>query len=305
MVTAQLILQRETRIPSRVLPPRMVIQAACQSIRERVHIGRHHSRNFGRGYIEHDPLITKLLERMRALRVGAEEATVAGVLIIDQERRVTVRQPVAQQVVSHWSVLLNVVHDEVGVSLQQIIPADWTAPEMSEEDLDLEREVEQVMVQTVAAETVGANLGLFVDALVALLATPGGLEPPAYIGVRESDHSGLVQIVDNLTIEPVTVDGHALEVALIEQRAHYAGHIILRRLQREEGGRSFGMGKAGLLGDHGPEEIDHPLGQPADGGESRLAASVDGRATKRGVIRSGQCPLGCDDKNGAGRDAKG
>ena len=175
---------------------------------------------------------------------------------------------------------------------------------MLHEYLQLEGEVEKVVGQADLAEASGAGLSFVVYPLLALLASPGNLESLPNLGMGEPDHSGLVEVVDDLAVEPVAVDDNGLEVPLIEQGPDQARHVVLGRLQGEEGRRIIRMGKARLLGDQRPEEIDHPLGQAADGEDGHLPAGIDGRPVEGIVVGRGQRALGDDDQNAPGWDAR-
>ena len=160
------------------------------------------------------------------------------------------------------------------------------------------------MGQAVLAEAGGALLSFVVDAALARFTTPGRLEPPTDLGVGKADHGGLVEVIQNLAVEAVAVNCDGLKVALVEQGAHQAGHIVLGRLQREKGGGSVGMTESALLDHQRPEEINRALGQAADGRDGHLPASADGRAAQRLVVGGGQRALGHDHQNGIGWDAR-
>ena len=86
---------------------------------------------FGRGdegLGEGDPLLAQVSEGIAALWIGAQETTVAPVLIIDEQGRPAVGYPLPQQVVGHRRVLFDVVHNEVSVGLQQVVAAQRQAP---------------------------------------------------------------------------------------------------------------------------------------------------------------------------------
>jgi len=248
-------------------------------------------------------LVAQFGECVCVFGVGAEEAAVAGLVVVDQERRPAVGEPFPHQVVGHGRVFLEVVHDEIGVGRQQVVAAEGERPEMFDKDLELERKVEQVVGQAVFAEARRAGLRLVVDAHLAFFAAPGRLEPLADFCVREADDGGLVEVFEDLAVEAVAVNDDRLEIALVEQRADQAGHVVLGCLQREEGGREVGVGEAGLLGDERPEEVHHALGQPADGEDGHQAPCVHGRAAKRFVVGGRECALGDEDEDGARRDA--
>ena len=169
---------------------------------------------------------------------------------------------------------------------------------------DLEREVEQVVGQAVVAEAGSTGLGLVVDAFLAVFASPGCFEPLADLGVGEADHSGLVEVVNDLAVETVAVNGHRLEVALVEEGADQAGHVILSRLQGEKGGRLIWLAEARILGDQRPEEIHRLLGQAADGGDCYLPAGPHGRAAEGFVVRRGQRALGREHQDRPGADTR-
>ncbi len=87
--------------------------------------------------------------------------------------------------------------------------------------------------------------------------------------------------------------------ALFPQGIGDAGHEILRGFQREEGGRLV-LIEACVLGDQGPEALDHPPGQPTDRENVDPAADVLG-----GNLAVGFCqgPLGKEDEDFSGRYA--
>ena len=57
--------------------------------------------------------------------------------IENQQRRMRVRQPVAQHFVHHGRILFEIVHQEMWVLFQQIVPAQRLRPEMLAEDFQL------------------------------------------------------------------------------------------------------------------------------------------------------------------------
>ena len=106
------------------------VQAAGQLCAERFHIRRGDER-LCKGY----PLVAQVAEGVAALGVGAQEATVASLAVIDQQRRLAVGEPIPQQVVGHGSIFFDVVGDEVGVGFQQIIAAQRHGPQVVAEQL--------------------------------------------------------------------------------------------------------------------------------------------------------------------------
>ncbi len=109
-------------------------------------------------------------------------------------------QPFPEEIVSDGGALFHVVHDEMGVSSQQVLAAQGQRPQVVEEDLQLEGEVQQVVSQAVFAKSRGAILSLVVDALLTFLPAPGRLEPFPELGVREPNHRGFAEVVQDLGV---------------------------------------------------------------------------------------------------------
>ena len=89
------------------------------------------------------------------------------------------------------------------------------APKDVPEKLELQREIQQVMLQAILAEAGGRFLGIRVDAPLDRVAVPCARQPLANFGIRETDRSRLVKIVKHLTVQAIAVDGDRGKKALI------------------------------------------------------------------------------------------
>ena len=174
---------------------------------------------------------------------------------------------------------------------------------MVEKDLQLEREIEQVVLETVATESRSAFLRLIVDTSLGRFAHPRALQSLGDFGVRETHDGRFVEVVDELAVEAVAVDADGLEVALfLHQRRSDARHIILRRLQREEGGACVRLAKTGLFHHQRPEEIDHPPRQTANGRDVDHPAGSDIGMAQRLYVRFRKRPLRREHEHAIRRD---
>ena len=253
---------------------------------------------------EDNLLVTEGFQAVGAVRVGAQETAVAGVLVVDQQGRVEVRQPFEQQVVGDRGIFLDVFGDQVAVGRLQIVAADRQRPQVLAEGLQLQREIQQVVRQAVFAEVSGAFLGVSVDAHLPGVADPGGVQALADLGIGEANRGGFVEVIDDLAVQAVAVDGDGIEVALLlDHGTHQVRHVVLRRLQGEECWRLVGVGKTCRSGDQRPEELDHALRQPADGNYVDHAAGRRAGGAQGGVVWRGQGALRHDQQDSAAGDA--
>ncbi len=104
-------------------------------------------------------------------------------------------------------------------------PRIW--PKVAPKDLQLQREIEKIVLQTILTEASSAVLCFRIDAPLGWVAHPSRVEPCANFSIGEADSRGLVQAVQDLGIQPVTVHGDGGEVAQVEQRSDEMGHVVL------------------------------------------------------------------------------
>jgi hypothetical protein len=191
----------------------------------------------------------------------------------------------------------------VAVGARQQVADDGLGPQDVSENLELEREIEQVVFEAEGAEAVCAVLRVGVDAALGGVAVPGGGQAFADLVWREADHGGFVEVVDDLGVQAVAVNGKRLEVALLfNEGADEVTDMILSGFEGQEDGRTFGMGKSGGFGGQRPEQVDHAARQSAHGGGGDFAAGVGlgGDGFEVGVLQSA---LGGDEQDGIGGDA--
>ncbi|RKY67695.1 MAG: hypothetical protein DRQ24_12540 [Candidatus Latescibacterota bacterium] len=201
-------------------------------------------------------------------------------------------------------VFFEVVGNEVAVGFGEEAAAGGVRPQQVAEEFNLEREVEQVVLQTKAAEAIGAFLAVRVDAGLGRLSHPGGLQAFGNFGVREADYGGFVEIVYNLAVDAVALDGDGLEVALfLHEGAHDVSHVVLGRFHGEEGGEEVRLGESGFFGDEGPKEFQRASCQPADGEGGDHSPSGEVGVVEGLTIGFGQRALGDEEEDGPGRDA--
>ncbi len=210
---------------------------------------------------------------------------IARVLVINQQRRIECGQPFAQQVVGAGAILLQIVVDEVAVTAQQKLTRGGVGPKLIGENFELQRKIEQVIFETVAAKAAGAVLRICVDAALNGFAKVGGIQPGADFAVRKADNGSLVEIINNLRIEPVAVNRHRFKIAFFQQRAHDFCHVILSSFERQKLRRLIGVSEPGSLGGQRPEGFAHAPRQPAERGRSDLAAGSAFRAVEQVKIR--------------------
>ena len=162
------------------------------------------------------------------------------------------------------------------------------------------------MFQAITAEAQGAILGFVIRAELCFLADPGGFEARGDFCHGKPHHGSFVEVVYDLAVEPVALDGDGLEVAvLLYQRPDDARHEIQRGFEGEERGAGFGLGKAGFFGGEGPEEIHHAPGQTAECGDGRGAAGTQVWIAAGCVIGLRQCALRCENEDVFAWDAAG
>ena len=250
--------------------------------------------NPGRGNERAVKAVLKLAQRAQGLAsrgIGAKELTISAALIEDQDRRLEFGQPLSDNVVCAGVVFFDVVVYQVAVCARQVIPDPGIGPEDGGENFKLQREVKQVVLKAIVAETDRAILHVHVNASLGRVPDEGRVQPRADLGVGEANRRRLVQVVEDLGVEPVAVDGEGLEVACIQQRPDQVGHVVLGCLQSEEDGRSFRVGKAGGCSNQGPEEVAHAAGETADRRRRGISAGPAFRAVEPGKVRLLQGPL--------------
>jgi hypothetical protein len=71
----------------------------------------------------------------------------------------------------------------------------------------LERKIEQVVLQAIFAKPVRTILRLRVYTALSLLADPSPAQALAKIRIGEANNGGLIQAVEDLTVQAVRVDG--------------------------------------------------------------------------------------------------
>ncbi len=188
-------------------------------------MGRHDVRA-----IQGQLFLAQPLELGCAAGIGSQERAVPGLPVHHDQRCLAPGQPLPEQVVRARCVLLDVVHDQVPVSAQQIPPARRLDQQVLEKDLDLQAKIEQVVRQAVIAKRVRASLCLIIHPLARALAAPRPLEPLSDLGVCKADHRRLVQVVDDLADQPAAADRQAVKIPGLDVWRDHAVHIVLRRL---------------------------------------------------------------------------
>lgn len=232
-------------------------------------------------------VVAEFVEGVGGQGVGAEEAAVSGVGVVEEEGGLAIRQPVAEEIVCGGGIFFEVVKNQVGVLGDQVVAADLIGPEDVLEGFQPKGEVEEVVGEAIRAEAVGAFLGVGVNAGLSAVANPGRGEACADFGVGEANEGGFVQVVENLAVQAVAVEGDAFKKTFVfDEGADDPRHVILGGFEVEEGGGIVGGCEPGRFGGEGPEEFDHALGQPADG------ADVNEAARQRGVLEGVVVGLG-------------
>jgi hypothetical protein len=84
-------------------------------------------------------------------------------------------------------IFFDIVVDQVPVRSRQVIPHLRQRPQNVGKDLHFQREIEQVVLQTILAETVGAILRIRIDSSLGWVAVVGDIEPLRDLGMRKSN----------------------------------------------------------------------------------------------------------------------
>ena len=263
-------------------------QLPCQQALER----RQRRRRL-REAVHGDRAVARFPEAPTVLRIGAgaQEAPVAGVVVVDHHGGREVGQPGEQQVVRHRRVFLDIVGDQVAVEPDQVAPRRRHRHEVAREHLHLQRKVEQAVTQAVATEIGDAGLHVAIDALLVGVAGAGGAQPIADREVVEADHRRLAEVVEHLAVDAVAVDRQRREAAVAQQRLQHARHVVLGGLQGQEDRFAVRIVEAGPFGDQGPEQLHQPLGQPADGGHGHGRPGRQRRFAQRLAVGPVERPL--------------
>jgi len=253
---------------------------------------------------EADLFLAQRLQPVTTARIGTQEAAISAPLIIDDQRRRRVRQPLGQDVVADRGIFLGIVDDQVPVTCQEVLPARPQRPEMPGKHLVLEREIQQVVGKAGRAEAVRSLLHLIVDPELRGFTQPCGLEPRPDLRRIEANHRSLVQVIQDLAVETVAFHADSIEIPGFQQRPHHPRHEVLCGLQGEKDGRPVGMSEASLSRDQRPVKLDHPLAQPAYGNRVYLPARRGGGPAQESVIGRGQRALRQDKEDVVARHAR-
>ncbi|MBV6467183.1 MAG: hypothetical protein PGMFKBFP_02526 [Anaerolineales bacterium] len=251
-----------------------------------------------------DDFVAGVGERFARDGIAAEEVTIARALVVDQQRGVEVGHPLAEDVVGAGAVFFDVVVDEVTIGTREMVAYHRLRPEEVGENLELEGEVEQVVFETVLAKQCGAGLRVGVDAAPGGVARPRGGETVGDLAVVEADDGGFVQVIYDLRVESVAVNGNGLKEAFVQFGADEARHVVLRGFEGEEDGRLVGIFESRAVGDERPEEFAHAAGESAEGGEGDLSTG-EARGEDGLLVGRLQSPLGSENQHGLGGQARG
>ena len=184
----------------------------------------------------------------RALRVRAEKAAEARVVVGDEECARQVGQPAAHQPVRALGVLLHVVVDQVAVRAEEMRAAPVVAQDVIIEEHDLQAEIQQGLFQAVLAERrADAACG-------AQGVEPGGalfalghcqLQPLVGRADGKALQRGLVQVVQHLADDAAALDADGVEFPLGDRLVHQRRHVVLGRFEGEERGLPRRLWEAG------------------------------------------------------------
>lgn len=217
-------------------------------------------------------LVAGLAQRRCALRIRTQKAAIARVLVVDEQRRFTARQPIVQEVVRHGRLFFDIVCDKMAVLPEHVIAEPLGGQQMTGKDFDLERKVEQVVLQAKAAKADGSILRLREHDGTACFPIPRCLEPVADFSMGKADERGFVEVID-LAIDAGMLEMNAFEITRFsDQRFDHASHVILRCFEREENRRPVGMGEPGPACHTRPKQVYHLPRQAADGQQPRATA---------------------------------
>lgn len=101
----------------------------------------------------------------------------------------------------------------------------------------------------------------------------------------EISDGGLVEIIQELGVEAVAVDGQGGEVTLFKKRADQVSHEILGAFQGEKGRRLVEVGKTSQVVEDRPVEADHAAGEAAHGQKGDRLTAVGGRSVQKLEVR--------------------
>ena len=272
-------------------------QGLRQGVMQRGDVGRH-----GAAPLQRDGKVAERLQGAGLRRVRAQKAAQTRLAVANQQGRVTLRQPVAQQVVQGRRILLQIIDQHMPVAPRQVTAGVLQGPELLAQDVHEQRKVDQVVSQAAGAKETGAGLGVVVDEGLFRRAAPGRLQARADLFRREAHQRRLVEVVDDLRVQAVAADRHAAEViAPFNFIAHETPHQVLREFQTREAGRRQGLRAARVRGDERPEELQQFPRQAAQGRDAHLGGAGRPRATQ-GIL-PGQAGglLRHQHQNGGGR----
>jgi len=131
-------------------------------------------------------------------------------------------------------ILFGIVIDQVLVLVLEILLKGSVWPDDLPEKFNLQRKIQQVMLQAELAECVHRKLDIIVHYQLRLIARPGGLEPVGKLCMREADNGRLVEVVQELTKKAVSRQGNRREMPPVNQGINNLCHVILRCFQGQE-----------------------------------------------------------------------
>ncbi len=109
-------------------------------------------------------------------------------------------------------ILFGIVIDQVLVLVLEILLKGRVWPDNLPEKFNLQRKIQQVMLQAELAECVHRKLDIIVNYQLRLIARPGRFKPVGKLRMPEADNGGLVEVVQELTKKAVSRQGNRREM---------------------------------------------------------------------------------------------
>ena len=130
-----------------------------------------------------------------------------------------------------WRILLGIVIDQVLVLVLEIPLKGFVWPDDFPKEFDLERIIQQIMLQAKLAESSDCKLDVIIYRELRLIAIPGRFEPAGKLRVRKTYNGGLVKIIQKLTEESVSGESDRGEMTAVDQRIGNLCHVVLGGLE--------------------------------------------------------------------------
>jgi len=204
-------------------------------------------------------------------------------------------QQLAYQIVGARKILLDVIVEQMPVCTLKMRLNGWISQRCEAKTSTRSEKSSKLFCRQNSRKRVGTLLDIGIHTAVAWIAGPGRGKARAYLAIWEPNRSGLVEIIEDLSVNAISIDGHRFKVTAIQQGPDDMRHIVLRGLVIEEDRRVFRVGEPAAGAASGQNKLHSRSARPlivvsrggaALSGPGALAESKYGSRKTRWEVRT-------------------